>query len=320
MRPAGPAAGRTPITRSASWPTSSPGDAVIVEFGRRQALGVVVGDAAPEADPGVARPTKPLLARVRSDGPLLPALSVALARWIADHYLAPPSSVIRAMLPPGMLERLELVAEVAAVVRRQRSAPKGRAGGGARPSRTGPGSSIQLDRADGARRVSDLDAAEGRADLLRRLHRLADAGRLTLDWTLTTAGAGPRTDRLASADRGRPQPRRRPSRPVAGLTGPRLGPRQVALLAELAAADGPIRTPELAERHGDGTLRGPRPARPRRGRHDRRGAAAARGPGRRPARRPARRSDVHAAPGRGDRPRRGGRSRRAIRRRCSSTA
>ena len=34
-----------------------------------------------------------------------------LARWIADHYLAPPALVIRAMLPPGLLERLELVAE-----------------------------------------------------------------------------------------------------------------------------------------------------------------------------------------------------------------
>jgi primosomal protein N' (replication factor Y) len=90
------------------------GDAVIVEFGRRQALGVVVGDAEPESDPNLARPTKPLLARVRSDGPLLPALSVELARWIASHYLAPLSSVIRAMLPPGMLERLELVADAVA--------------------------------------------------------------------------------------------------------------------------------------------------------------------------------------------------------------
>ena len=72
---------------------------------------MVVGDAEPESDPTAARPTKPLLARVRSDGPLLPALSVELARWIAGHYLAPLSSVLRAMLPPGMLERLELVAE-----------------------------------------------------------------------------------------------------------------------------------------------------------------------------------------------------------------
>ncbi|HEV7810482.1 MAG TPA: hypothetical protein VGO64_07775, partial [Candidatus Limnocylindrales bacterium] len=84
-----------------------PGEAVLVEFGRRQALGVVLGDAvAPE---GVA--AKPILSRVRSDGPLLPPLTLRLAAWIADHYLAPPALVVRAMLPPGFLERLELVAE-----------------------------------------------------------------------------------------------------------------------------------------------------------------------------------------------------------------
>ncbi len=44
-----------------------PGEAVVVEFGRRQALGVVLG---PAAEPPV--PAKPVLARVRSDGPLLP--------------------------------------------------------------------------------------------------------------------------------------------------------------------------------------------------------------------------------------------------------
>ena len=55
--------------------------------------------------------TKPIVERVRADGPLLPPLTLALARWIAEHYLAPPALVIRAMLPPGLLERLELVAE-----------------------------------------------------------------------------------------------------------------------------------------------------------------------------------------------------------------
>ena len=55
---------------------------------------------------------KPVAARVRSDGPLLPPLSLRFAAQLADHYLAPLAMVIRAMLPPGMLERLELVAEV----------------------------------------------------------------------------------------------------------------------------------------------------------------------------------------------------------------
>ena len=86
-----------------------PGEAVVVEFGRRQALGVVLG---PAPEPPV--PAKPLLARVRSDGPLLPPLGLRLAAWLAEHYLAPPAVVLRAMLPPGLLERLSLVASIPA--------------------------------------------------------------------------------------------------------------------------------------------------------------------------------------------------------------
>ena len=83
------------------------GEAVIVEFGRRQALAIVLGDAAEPQ--GIE--AKPLAARVRADGPLLPPLSLSLARWIAGHYLVAPALVLRAMLPPRMLERLELVVE-----------------------------------------------------------------------------------------------------------------------------------------------------------------------------------------------------------------
>src|SRR6185503_10090232 len=85
----------------------SPGEAVLVQFGRRQALGVVLADAPPPD--GIA--AKPIVSRVRADGPLLPPLSLRLADWIAGHYLAPPALVVRAMLPPGLLERLELLAE-----------------------------------------------------------------------------------------------------------------------------------------------------------------------------------------------------------------
>ncbi|HUR16887.1 MAG TPA: DEAD/DEAH box helicase, partial [Candidatus Limnocylindrales bacterium] len=80
------------------------GEAVLVEYGRRKAIGVVlrVGEA---PEPG--RDTKPVVARVRSDGPLLARLQVELARHVATHYLAPPALVVRAMLAPGMLERVE---------------------------------------------------------------------------------------------------------------------------------------------------------------------------------------------------------------------
>ena len=79
------------------------GEAVMVEFGRRRAVGVVLAETgAPEME------TKPLLARVRSSGPLLGLLWRSLAVHISNHYLAPPGLVVRAMLPPGTLERIEL--------------------------------------------------------------------------------------------------------------------------------------------------------------------------------------------------------------------
>ncbi len=218
-----------------------PGEAVLVEFGRRQALGVVLGEtSAPE---GIA--LKPIAARVRTDGPLLPPLSLDLARWIAAHYLAPPAIVIRAMLPPGLLERLDLVAE------RRPGSPSGDMPAADRDLLE------QIDR--GPRAVRDLVAPEGRAGLIRRLRGLEASGLLTLDWTLSVAGAGPRFERwirltedgltaagaLATGDRtaGRP-----------------LGPRQAAALAELAATEeanaAGIPAAGPSERHGHGAIAG----------------------------------------------------------------
>ncbi|MGH2467001.1 MAG: hypothetical protein ACRDGL_04650, partial [Candidatus Limnocylindrales bacterium] len=82
-----------------------PGEAVIVPFGRRQAIGVVLG---PGAGPPGPRAIKSLVDRVRTDGPILPPLGVRLARLVAETYLAPTATVVRQMLPPGFLERLEL--------------------------------------------------------------------------------------------------------------------------------------------------------------------------------------------------------------------
>lgn len=233
------------------------GEAVLVEFGRRQALGLVLGDAPrPEA---VA--AKPIAARVRADGPLLPPLSLRLATWIADHYLAPSALVIRAMLPPGFLERLELVAERAP---RAASAHDGRTG----DRRVAAADQDLLDQLErGPRPVRDLVSAEGRAGLLRRIRALAAAGHATLDWTLLSAGVGPRYERwirLATSPPGDP----------AGDA--RLGERQRAVLAELtaassaehptgephpgpapgpaSAADGWSRAAPLAERHGSAAL------------------------------------------------------------------
>jgi len=103
---AGPAGGQT-FTYHLPAPLAdvAVGEAVLVEYGHRRALGIVMQVRATEPE----RETKPVLARVRSDGPLLPPLQVALAAHICRHYLAPPALVMRQMLAPGALERVERV-------------------------------------------------------------------------------------------------------------------------------------------------------------------------------------------------------------------
>ncbi len=222
------------------------GEAVLVEFGRRQALGVVLGPAAAAPDASV----KPIVDRVRADGPLLPPLTLALAGWMAAHYLAPPALVIRSMLPPGLLERLELVAE---------AAPQGADAGDdahAAGTRDRVDADLLEQLADGPRPVRDLAAPEGRAGLLRRLRTLAAAGAISLDWTLLGASAGPRFERwirLTQAGQTTAALLANGGRP----TGRPLGPRQVAALRELATgpADGSP-SPDLGSRHGSAALAG----------------------------------------------------------------
>jgi primosomal protein N' (replication factor Y) len=209
------------------------GEAVLVEFGRRQALGIVLGPGAEV--PGVE--TKPIVGRVRTDGPLLPPLGMRLAEWIATRYLAPPALTLRAMLPPGLLERLELVAE------RRPADPA--TDDGAAPDLASEDEAILASLAAAPKPVRSLEAAEGRPALLRRLRALESRGLIDLDWTLLAAGAGPRWVRFV---RGTPAP---PSAPPPA----RLGPRQRALLDDLAAGppDG-LPAPELAARHGSSTI------------------------------------------------------------------
>ncbi|MGD0247640.1 MAG: hypothetical protein ABSB75_01165, partial [Candidatus Limnocylindrales bacterium] len=239
------------------------GEAVLVEFGRsRQALGVVLGPARGEALADV----KPILARVRADGPLLPRLTLDFARWLSEEYLAPPAATLRSMLPPGMLERLELVAERlpgAETALGDRAVDREEA--------------AVLERlANGARPVRDVEGADGRAATLRRLRAMASRGLLRLEWTLT-ATVGPRFERwLTLTDEGRGVAAGSggsgggsggaPATPAAGAAGAaaagsaRLGPRQRALLDDLAAAEAGgapgLVAAEAAGRHGSGTATG----------------------------------------------------------------
>jgi len=238
-----------------------PGEAVLVPFGRRQAIGIVLGDAmgfrgsAELQDDAPAGPeAKPIAARVRTDGPLLPPLALGFARGIAARYLAPVAAVVRAMLPPGLLERLELMVEVT---------PTGEAELGAVETSLVPADLALIDDIAGrARPARDLASPEGRGALLRRLRMLADGGYLDLEWTLLGTTAGPRYERrvwltetgaeAAAALAASARPAGRP-----------LGPRQVEALGELAAlgeaaTDAPLGTPAapLAERHGSSALAG----------------------------------------------------------------
>jgi primosomal protein N' (replication factor Y) len=145
------------------------------------------------------------------------------------------------MLPPGLLERLELVAELS----------PGPAGGAAAADDAATRDLIaQLER--GPRRVRDLAGPDGRAGLLRRLRALENDGRVGRDWTLLGAGAGPRYERwITATDEGREiaAGARREGRP--------LGPRQTEALAELVGAPGcEALGADLAGRHGSGAVAG----------------------------------------------------------------
>jgi primosomal protein N' (replication factor Y) len=219
-----------------------PGEAVLVGFGRRQALGIVVAEATTLPETGI----RPIVDRVRADGPLLPPLTLALATGIARHYLAPPALVLRAMLPPGLLERLELVAELA---------PGGSAGGADTPDVASSADLLsQLER--GPRPVRDLAGPDGRAGLLRRLRALEADGRVSLGWSLLGAGAGPRYERwIRLLDPGRAAAATLAS--GARIPGRPLGTRQVDLLAELAAVPaGELPSTDLAARHGPTAVAG----------------------------------------------------------------
>ena len=247
------------------------GEAVLVEFGRgRQAVGVVLGRGSDDQPADL----KPILARVRADGPLLPGLTLDFARWLSAEYLAPPAATLRSMLPPGMLERLDLMAEWLPVrLDVEPEAPGPTAAvptpatstAAASPEPAGPADPVEAELAarlaNGPRAVRDLETGEGRAAALRRLRAMAARGLVRLEWTLTAATAGPRYERwLTLTDEGRGVAAALAGGGAAsgGTTlGRRLGPRQKALIEELAAtgADG-IAGPAAAERHGTGTATG----------------------------------------------------------------
>jgi primosomal protein N' (replication factor Y) len=216
------------------------GEAVLVGYGKREAVGVVLAEHPGEAPANV----RPVLQRIRSDGPLLTALQAGLAIHISTWYLAPAAMVARAMLPPGELERLDLVALAVPGVPPAHLPERDRA-------------LVQRVAEAGTEGVTtDALARDGdRGTVLRRARALAAAGQLRLEWRLRPTAIEARLERSATlTDTGwaAVAALRANERPP----GARPGPRQVALLEELAARPAGFRGPTagLSMRHGSGTV------------------------------------------------------------------
>ena len=218
----------------------SVGELALVDYGRRQALGIVLGPAAAAPDGVEVRPVR---SRVRAGGPLLPALQVELARWAAGHYLAPIAAVVRAFLPPGMLERVELVARAVDGAPRDEDVAEGSRSAALVEQVAAAGTSgipVRSLRFDGSR-----------AALLQALHGAARHGAVSLEWTLRDPTGEPRRVAMASlteAGLAAASGSRPPGRP--------LGPRQLAVLGELLGAGAPVAASGLAAGHGHSAVTG----------------------------------------------------------------
>ena len=303
---AGVARGPSPTRVPESLADLEDGEAVLVEFGRRQALGVVLGGA----DEAPSTTTKPMVDRVRADGPLLPPLD---ARTGALGRRALPGAA-------GARHPGDAAAGPAGTPRAGRRADPAAAS-------TGELDAVDADLLDqlggGARPARDLAAPDGRAGLLRRLRGLASRDLVTLDWTLLGAGAGPRYERwIRLLPAGRAAARRAGGGGAAA--GPSAGPspgrrRSRSWPASPWRPEG-VPAADVAGPARDGDPRLPGSARPRR---DRRPGTAAPAAGRASARVARRSATVGRALRGAGAPRWNasrGRSRSAIRAPCSSTA
>ena len=83
------------------------GSRVLVPFGARRVIGVVTG-------PGTSVPGLKDVADVVDETPLILPPLLDLARWVSEHYLAPPGECYRLVLPPSGVRASRALARLAA--------------------------------------------------------------------------------------------------------------------------------------------------------------------------------------------------------------
>src|SRR5436305_4945259 len=145
------------------------GSLLVVPFGRRRVLGVVV-DLTSESTIAPERLAAPLHALEQG----VPADLVRLALWVADEYCSTPARALNLVLPPGAAARARRVAARGVSARRSRAPRRPRH---VAVGATGPAQPPELteDQAAALAPVADAIAA-GRAERLL-LHGVTGAGK-----------------------------------------------------------------------------------------------------------------------------------------------
>jgi len=183
-------------------PMPAAGSLVLVPYGRRLALGYVVGD-----EHGDIHDELRSIEAVVSAPMLTPDL-LDLAEAIAIHYRAPIGTTLAAMLPPGLESRL---------VRRWVILSPGEL----------PGDIRTAAAADGHLADATLMRAAPKRERAAWLARLRRSGAIRAEWSLRSAEVSPRRVRVL--------------RPIRGdVAPPRRAPVQRALLEAVAGGERPL--------------------------------------------------------------------------------
>jgi primosomal protein N' (replication factor Y) len=138
---------------------------VLVPFGGRKVIGVVVG--APKPETAAPRGLKDVL-DVLDEAPLVPPPLLDLAAWVAEHYLAPPGECYRLVMPPAGVRASRTVVRLL------------------KPGDAGADPLLK-ELAGGALRASTLEKRLGR-DPQARLARLRREGVVSLEQAIDAPG------------------------------------------------------------------------------------------------------------------------------------